>query len=246
VLAWLVLAAALLEVAAPAVTINGPGTSPGGGSGPELLITPVGWAFSIWGVIYALAIAQAILVLARDPELIPRRLQIDQLTLYVGGALWILMAALDNSVATAAVLAIMFAAAVDGLLTARNAHLEQRWLARLSLASIGLYAGWVTAAFFLNISTALVDVGVFGADELSWQVGVLICAVVTLIGFTIAARGALTYVAAGCWAFVGIAVTGAANSTRTVTVLAIVSAVALVVVASALRLRDRNVGVGTT
>lgn len=186
------------------------------------------------------------LVLVRDPALVPRRLQIDQLVLYVGGALWILTAALESSVATAAVLSIIFAAAVDGLLTARNGHLEPLRLARLGLASIGLYSGWVAAAFLLNISTALIDVGVWGADELSWQIGVLIIAAATLIGFTVAARGVLTYVAAGCWALAGIAVTGVANSTPTVTGLAILSAVALVAVASALHLRDRDVGVSTS
>ena len=62
-LAWAVLAAAVLEVVAPAITLNGPGSSPDAGSGPELLITPAGWAFSIWGVIYALAVAQAVGVL---------------------------------------------------------------------------------------------------------------------------------------------------------------------------------------
>ena len=67
-LAWAVLAASLLEVVAPAITLNGPGSSPDAGSGPELLITPAGWAFSIWGVIYALAITQAVGVLAAGAE----------------------------------------------------------------------------------------------------------------------------------------------------------------------------------
>lgn len=94
VLAWMVLAASVLEVLAPLITINGPGSSPGNGSGPELLITPVGWAFSIWGVIYTLAIVQAIAVLVRPAGAVSRRLQIDQLVLYLGGTLWIVLAGL--------------------------------------------------------------------------------------------------------------------------------------------------------
>jgi hypothetical protein len=62
-LAWAVLVASVIEVIAPVVTANGPGSSPGDGSGSDLLITPVGWAFSIWGVIYTLAIVQAVAVL---------------------------------------------------------------------------------------------------------------------------------------------------------------------------------------
>ena len=83
-LAWAVLLASVLEVVAPVVTINGPGASPAQGSGPELLITPVGWAFSIWGVIYTLAIAQAVATLVRGPGSVPRRLQVDLVVLYLG------------------------------------------------------------------------------------------------------------------------------------------------------------------
>lgn len=100
-LAWAVLAASILEVVAPVVTANGPGRSPGNGSGPELLITPVGWAFSIWGVIYTLAIVQAAAVLVVGSRAVPRRLQIDQLVLYLGGVLWIVLAGIDSSRATA-------------------------------------------------------------------------------------------------------------------------------------------------
>jgi len=189
-LAWAVLVAAVLEVMAPVATINGPGASPGGGSGPELLITPVGWAFSIWGVIYALAIVQAIAVLVRGAGSVSKRLQADQLVLYLGGTAWIVMAGLDSSLATAAALSVMFVAAIDGVLTVRRHALQPRAFAVVTRSAVGLYAGWVTAAFFLNVSTALVEAGVVEADELPWQILVLVVAVATLVVLTVAARGA--------------------------------------------------------
>ncbi|MEV7395941.1 hypothetical protein [Aeromicrobium sp. NPDC092404] len=234
-LAWGVLAAAVLQVIAPVITINGPGASPGSGSGPDLLITPVGWAFSIWGVIYALAIAQAIGVLVRGGD-IPLRLQLDQIVLYLGGALWIALAGLDSSQATAGALLLMLVAAVDGVLTAARRQLHAGWLTVLTRAAVGLYAGWVTAAFFLNASTALVDSGVVEADELSWQVGVLVAAVLTLVALTIASRGILTYAAAGVWALLGIAVTGRSDGTTEVVTVAAISAIVLVATTAALRL----------
>ena len=239
-MAWAVLTAAVLEVVAPVVTINGPGASPGGGSGPDLLITPVGWAFSIWSVIYTLAIVQAVVVLAQGVQRVPRRLQIDQLVLYAGGVVWIAMAALDSSLATAAALLVMFLAAVDGVLTARREPLAPRSLAVVTLTGSGLYAGWVTAAFFLNVSTALVDSGLVAADELSWQLLMLVMAVATLVLLTVAARGVVAYAAAGCWALAGIAVTGASDGTTEVLVLALFSAALLVGVTSVLRLRGRS------
>lgn len=240
VLAWLVLAAAIGEVVAPVITINGPGASPGTGAGPELLITPVGWAFAIWGVIYALAIIQAVTVLVIGAEAVPRRLQIDQLVLYVGGAIWIFLAALDSSLATAAALLVMFVAALDGVLTARRHRVRPRFLSVATTSAIGLYAGWVTAAFFLNVSTALVDVGLVEADQLAWQLAILVVAVVTLAVITVAARGVLAYTAAGCWALAGIAVTGASDGTTAVIALTVASAVLLVLLTGVVRWRGRD------
>lgn len=241
-MAWAVLAAAVLEVAAPLVTLNGPGSSPGEGSGPDLLITPVGWAFSIWGVIYALAVAQAIAVLVRGAGSVSRRLQIDLIALYLGGALWIVLAGLDSSLATAAALLLMFIAAVDAVLTVARESITPSWLAVLTRAAVGLYAGWVTAAFFLNVSTALADAGPVEADELPWQLIVLVVAIVTLVTLLVMTRGIPAYAAAGAWAMIGIAVTGRDDGTTEVVVVALAAAVVLVVTTIALnasRLRGK-------
>lgn len=235
-LAWLTLVAAVLEVVAPVVTVNGPGSSPGNGSGPELLITPVGWAFSIWGVIYTLAIAQAIAVLVRGARSVPRRLQVDLVVLYLGGTVWIVLAGLDSSLATAAALLVMFVAAADAVLTVARSSITPAWLAVLTLAAVGLYAGWVTAAFFLNASTALVDAGPVEADQLPWQLVVLGVAIVTLLVLLVRARGNPAYAAAGTWAMIGIAVTGRDNGTTEVVVVALVAAAVLVITAIALTL----------
>lgn len=239
-LAWAVLAASVLQVVAPIVTISGPGASPGNGSGPELLITPVGWAFSIWSVIYALAIAQAVAALLLRTDDTPRRLQVDQLVLYLAASLWIVLAGLDSSLATAAALTLMLAAAVDGVLSVVRVSLAPRWFALLTRAAVGLFAGWVTAAFFLNVSTALVDAGAVEAADLAWQLAVLIMAAIVLLALTIAARGILAYAGAGIWALIGIAVTGATNGTTQVTFVALTAAVVLVLVTVGLRLSGKQ------
>lgn len=233
-LAVVVLLAAIAEVVAPVVTINGPGSSPGAGSGPELLITPVGWAFSIWGVIYTLAIAQSVAVLVRGAHAVPRRLQVDLTVLYLGGAVWIVLAGLDSSLATAGALLVMFVAAIDAVLTTARSTFEPGWFSVLTRASVGLYAGWVTAAFFLNVSTAMVDAGLVEADELPWQLVVLAVAAVVLLAVLVRTGGIVAYAAAGTWAMVGIAVTGNADGTTGVLVAALVAAAVIVVVTAAL------------
>lgn len=228
-----VLAAAVLQVVAPVATSFGPGASPGEGAGAELLITPVGWAFSIWGVIYTLAIVSAVSAMVGSDRRVPLRLQLDQVGLYLGGTLWILMSALESSTATFVALAIMFAFAVDGVLTlARtpDAELAPRAHRTLTRIAFGLYAGWVSAAFFLNLSTALVGWGVVDAGDVGWQLAVLAVAGLTLAALVLVGRLA-AYAAAGLWALFGIAVTGQSDGTTSVVVAAATAAVVLLVAA---------------
>lgn len=238
-LAWAVLVAAVVEVVAPAITILGTDSTPGTGSGPELLINPAGWTFAIWGVIYALAIAQAVATVVKGGPSMPRRLQVDLLVLYLGGTLWIVMSQVDSSVATAAALLVMLVAGVDGVLVAARADVTPDWLSSLTRGSVGLYAGWVTAAFFLNLGTALVDLDVREADQLGWQIAMLFVAGVTLVGLSVAAGGIWTYAAAGAWALFGITVASALDGTYLVTTLAAVAAVALVGLTLNLRMTGR-------
>lgn len=195
-LAWAVLALAIAQAVAPGVTFFGPGTSPSDGGGGDLLITPAGWTFAIWGVIYTLAIVHAVLTLRRGPETTSRRLQIDQVVLYGGAVLWITLAALDNSVATAAGLTLMALAAVDGILTTAREHRDEP----LTVATVGVYAGWVTAAFFLNLASALVALDLVSADGLGWQLVVLALAAIALAAVLIRTRGPIGYLVAAIWA----------------------------------------------
>lgn len=239
-LGGIVLATAIMQVIAPALTLNGLGESPGSGAGPDLLITPVGWAFSIWGVIYALAIAQAIAVLGTSSARMPQRLQVDQIVLHLGATAWIVCAGFDSSVATAAALTVMVVAAVDAVIVAGRGALWPCWLAILTQAAIGLYAGWVTAAFFLNLSTALVDTDVAGADELGWQLAVLGVAVVAVVVVLVASRGVPAYALAAVWALLGIAVTGNEDGNNEVIVMAVVAGVLIALVLAGLWVLGRR------
>ncbi|MEH3033100.1 MAG: hypothetical protein PGN07_03435 [Aeromicrobium erythreum] len=241
-LAWIVLAASILEVVAPVLTINGPGESPGSGAGDELLITPVGWAFSIWGVIYTLAIAQAVAVIVRGPGSVPRRLQVAQTVLYVGGAVWIVMAAIGSPYLTAAALLVMLVAALVAVSAVARTAFEPRWFSVLTRAAVGLFAGWVTAAFFLNVSTALVETGAVEPDQLGWQLVVLGVAVLTLLTMIVRIGGIPAYASAGTWALVGIAVRGSQDGTTEVLYGAIAAAVVVVLAATAVRLRAPRAG----
>lgn len=239
-LAWTVLVAALLQVAAPLVTLNGPGASPSEGSGPDLLITPAGWAFSIWSLIYVLTIGQAIAVLMVRSAGVSPYLQVTQAALYVGAAIWIMVAGLDSSGVAAVVLVLMLVAAVVALDSVVRTTVVPGWLRLLTRTTVGLYAGWVTAAAFLNVSTALAEREVLEANALGWQLVVLVLAAATLIVVTLASGGVLGYALAGLWALLGIAVTGREDGNGEVVAVAAVAALVLAGAALAAAVRSRR------
>lgn len=240
ILGWLVLVAAVLQAAAPAVIFSGPGESPGSGAGPDLFITPVDWAFSIWAVIYVLAIIQAIAVLTTRSARVSPLQRVAQLVLYGGATAWIAMARLDSSVATAAVLVVMFAAAVVFVVETARRPPRPRWLAVVTRAAGGLYAGWVTAVVFLNISTALVDASLLAANQVTWQLIVLVLAVVALISVLGASRGNLMYAIGGLWALIGITVTGNADGTMEVVIVAAASMILVLLITAGVKWATRT------
>ena len=235
---WAVLVAAVLQVVAPVVTALGPGAAPGAGSGPELAITPVGWAFAIWGVIYTLALVQAVLVLVKRVE-VPQRFAVDQVVLYLAGAAWIVVAAFETSLGTAAALVVMAVAAIDGVLTLARAGGTPAALVGLTRAAFGLYAGWVTAALFLNLASALASTGAVDPADLPWQAAFLVVAAAVLVVVTLRSGGSPAYAAAGVWALFGISVTTAGAGDVLLLVLAVLGAVAVVAAAPSRRLHAR-------
>lgn len=226
-LKWAVLITAIVQAVAPLLTFNGTDESPGQGAGPDLLITPAGLAFSIWGVIYLLAIVQGIAVVATRASGISARQQIAQIVLYLGATLWIFMAAVGSSLATASALLVMFLAAIVLVTSVAHQPVHPVWLGHLTRAAAGLYCGWVTAAFFLTISTALVDVGVTDTSEPEWQLMILGIATIALAVLVVASRANLAFAAAGLWALIGIIATGRTDGTSSVVTTAAVAVVVL-------------------
>ena len=181
------------------------------GSRTELVRTPVvpaGYAFSIWGVIFAAcaayAVWQALPSQRADPLL--RRLGWWTAAAFTGAAVWEVLAqggagdawlslVLAGTAAAALVAAVRLARWPEPQTGARW------WLVALP---IGLFAGWVTAALFANVSTALE-----AARAEPWPEGVwllLIAAAAAALSAALAAvRGQVAFEAAALWALVGVA-----------------------------------------
>ncbi|MEO0343995.1 MAG: TspO/MBR family protein [Pseudomonadota bacterium] len=161
-------------------------------------VQPVGWAFAIWGLIYAVLIGHAGLGLLKhrdDPAWDRGRWP---LIVSLGiGAIWIPVANISPVWATILIW-VMLIAVLWSLYISKNA--EPHWAASWPVA---LYAGWLSAASFVAIGLLLAGYGIM-SDE---SAAILCLGLAT--GFAVLNQiklGLWTYGAAVCWAVLGIAV----------------------------------------
>lgn len=203
------------------------------GATNDALITPAGYAFSLWGVITLLCAATA-LALWRF-GLGPRwetSLLIDASVVFVGFSVWLAIAAQNWLWTTVVVFAVMVGALAHIMLLLvrhRGDMSCPQWLATLATVTFGLYLGWSSIAVFANIAAALIDSGV-SPDAVLWQFVVLVAATGFAVLLTVTLRGTAGYAAGVLWALVAIAI-GAAG--RGSVVLAGTAAAAVVVVLAA-------------
>ena len=111
---WLAVFLAVAQVVAPVVPFSGFGASPNE-STTDLLITPAGYTFSIWSLIYLLSIVFAIAVVRKGATGTddPRRLLIDLEVAFAGAAVWILVSAAEWTWVTPIVLTVMTVVLLD-------------------------------------------------------------------------------------------------------------------------------------
>ncbi|WP_370616957.1 hypothetical protein [Mumia sp. Pv 4-285] len=242
-LSWAVLAAAVVQVAVPAVQAIWSLGAPASSQGDDLLITPAGYTFSIWSLVYLLTIAYGIVVLVRGATgtVLPDRLLRDLLLLYVGAALWIVVAAWESSWGTAVVLVAMVVLAADAARVANRPAPDSTgpsWLTTLARVTTGVYAGWVTAAGILNVCTAIVAAGWLDGDDVGWQLGVLVVTAVVAVALSVLIGGSWAYAATLVWALVGLIV-AVRETSGALVVTAAITAVVVVAVNALLVLRRR-------
>jgi len=232
---WISTLLAVSQLASPPIVSQLFGDFLSTGDTNRALITPSGYAFSIWGLITLLTAVTGVGVL-RHGLGAPweARVLAELSVVYTGFTIWLIVAAQDWLWLSVAVFAVMVAALVDvARLLVRHADdlTCPRWLRRLATTTVGLYLGWSSVAVCVNVAAALIGAGA-PADEVGWQAAVVAVATGAALVLTGVLRGSPGYVAAVAWALIAAAI-GAAH--RGSTTLAVASAVAtvLVVVAAA-------------
>lgn len=160
-------------------------------------IQPAGYAFSIWGLIYAWLIVSAVYGVwkrADDPAWTTPRIYLSLSLL--AGTPWLYIA--TQSAVWATILIVIMA--IFAILALMNApKLFDRWVFQ---APVAIYAGWLTAASFVSIGSTMAGYGI-GFGSLGWAyAGITGALAVAAIVFW--QRPAPEYMLTIVWALVGI------------------------------------------
>ena len=222
-LAYLTLVLSAAFALAPAVSGDFTGFSADQLPVPQIdpPVQPAGYAFAIWGPIYAWLVISAIFGVLRratDPDWTAARVP---LCMSLGvGVPWLVIAQISAIWATVTIIVM----AVTAIAALHRTPVRDRWWLR---APIALYAGWLTAASFVSLATTLAGYDIL-MDAYGWAF-VGIAGALTVAIATYRRTASPVYFASIIWALVGI---GVANGMMNfmVTALAITGIIVLICV----------------
>lgn len=170
-------------------------------------ITPSGYAFVIWSLIYLGLIAFSIYQAMPSQTENPRFKNIR--TIYIANCaancLWIYFWHYDQILAALGVMFIILGTLVLINVNLRNSEtFAETWLARIPFS---LYFGWITVATILNFTIALVFLGVNTSEAHSILLSSILIVVAVVLGILIRFKlGIFAYPLAIAWALTAIAV----------------------------------------
>lgn len=175
-------------------------------SGPGQAVTPPGIFFSIWGLIIIGCIAVAIAGWSDSASAPLRAVAWPLVIAQAGFSMWLVFAGLQSSsvvlsaIGTVLTFGVILASLVIALRRLETVTGRRRWLFAVT---VGLYAGWSSAAIWLNAETALPAAW---ADSSLLQAVAIAGAGATAVVIILGVRPGIAYAATVSWALVGIAI----------------------------------------
>lgn len=207
-----VLLTAVLQILTPLLPQIGIGESIGSRSlAVRTLITPAGWAFSIWGALYlgatVFAVYQALPAQRQDALL--RHLRWPAAGAFLGNALWAAYTQLYGlSFVSALIIIFTLTCLIIAYHALSNVTVSKTawWCAYLPLSAL---AAWLTVATTVNIAASLRYHGVEGGAAAP-GVGAVVIVIAGLIAATalVRGRGNLPYAVVFLWALAAIFAVG--------------------------------------
>ncbi len=170
-------------------------------------ITPAGYAFAIWSLIYlgliAFSIYQALP--SQTENLRFKNIRSLYIANCAANCLWIYLWHYDQILTALGVMFVILGTLVLINVNLRNAEtFAETWLARIPFS---LYFGWVTVATILNFTIALVFLGVNVSEPIAVIFSSILIVVAVVLGILIRFKLAIfAYPLAIAWALTAIAV----------------------------------------
>jgi benzodiazapine receptor len=207
------------------------------------LVTPAGYVFSIWGVIYALLLVFVVFQALPSQRERPFLQNISVLFVLssVLNVSWLFLWHYDQIVLSVVLMFALLITLIAIYLRLNIGKAAVSWKEKACVhLPFSVYLGWITVASIANVAAALVSVQWNGFGFTSDRWGVLVIAVALLITLTvIATRKDIAYSLVIIWALAGIAVkqSGYQDIVIAVEVSAVIIAIALVTVTIVTRLK---------
>ena len=207
------------------------------------LITPAGYVFSIWGVIYILL--GTFVVFQALPSQKEKSFQEEIGWLFVFSSLlniaWLFLWQFEYLSLSVVLMFLLLATLIAIYLRLKIGKSTVPLREKLAVhVPFSVYLGWITIASIANVTVTLVSVGWdgFGISQETWAFSIVIIALlITLL--VVATRKDLAYGLVVVWALLGIAVKQSGNqnivTTTEISAVVIVIALALSILISRLR-----------
>lgn len=239
------LAVVIVNGLATTTLLNGRTTAEVSGLYPTL-VTPAGFTFSIWGVIYVLLLVFVVF------QLLPRRRQ-DAFHGQIGylfalssvfNVVWLFLWQYDYITVSVALMFALLASLVAIYLRLQIGKSKAPFTEKLCVhLPFSVYLGWITVASIANVATALVSVNWdgFGISEVTWAALVIAIALIITLA-VLATRRDIAYGLVIVWALAGIIVNQSGNPdvVTTAEVSAIITVISIIVVGLGSKLKRTN------
>jgi len=233
---------AVVNGLASSVTLNGRTTAEVSDLYPTL-VTPAGYVFSIWGIIYALLLVFVVFqaLPSKRNQSFLGKISFLFILSSVLNVSWLILWHYDQIALSVVLMFALLATLIAIYLRLGIGKSTVSWKEKACVhLPFSVYLGWITVASIANVAAALVSVNWNGFGLTGDKWGALVIAVALLITLTvIATRKDVAYGLVLIWALVGIAVKQSAHPDVVVTAeaSAVIIAIALVTVILVSRLK---------
>ncbi len=189
------------------------------------VITPAGYAFTIWSLIYVGMIAFSIYQLlprqTKNPRI--RQIRIVYILNCAANCVWIFLWQHEVIFGALGVICFLLATLVFINVKLQNSEAAaETWLAKIPFS---IYFGWVTVATILNFSIALVYLGVRTTDLAAQLMGAILIAAAVCLGILMRFKlGLPAYPLSIAWALTAIAANQGGK-----TIIVVTSAIAVII-----------------